>query len=402
MSSRFASASVRSALAVHASLSATSVLSSTFGERDEGTIPMVASGLAAGGRECRNNRPRGDLPNSRRHRRWSYYESNRRWVIDDETTTIDIRAALPWLDRLHAVVVELYAGGGGGGEDDDEEEPVHDHVREHHDVSSTVVRLGRDVSFEDPIVRHSGAMEIERAFRGGVIAIDRRRRPWWGKKGDDEVVETVLECLGVEASDDGICGGGEGGRRHPLVGMISLTPPRVVVTYRLSRRCGHDASFPRSSVDSLLIVTVQVRSRGCSEQVHRISRTGEEEAVVPMATSVIAPRAATALAASAATHSGVETLARLIKAANRMVDAATHASMMARGGGGGPHHHVDKIGRLPRCHESSPLVAEVVGMEERWNGVRLIEHAPFRWSRRLNGLLIAFACYFSCDSRGWN
>ena len=86
---------------------------------------------------------------------------------------------------------------------------------------------------------------------------------------------------------------------------------------------------------------------------------------------------------------------------NGMIDAASsqYASMMtARDDDDGwTHRRSDEIGRSLLPHrESSPLVAEVVGIEERWNGVRLIEYAPFRWSRRLNGLLVTFACYFSC------
>jgi hypothetical protein len=169
------------------------------------------------------------------------------------------------------------------------------------------------------------------------------------------------------------------------------------VTYRLSQLYGPVTSPPRPSVDSLLIVTVLVRSRGCSEQVRRIIRKGDEEEVgtVPLATSVVTPRAASALTAAAATLPGVETMVRLIGMANEMILAATYTTAKARGGG--PQYHAVEDGRPLAWHESSPLVAEVVGMEELWNGVRLIDYVPFRWARRLNGFLVACACYFCCD-----
>ncbi len=103
-------------------------------------------------------------------------------------------------------------------------------------------------------------------------------------------VETVLECVGVEASDDGICG--SRARRdvrhhHPYLGIIlPEDPPRVVVTYRLSQRYGPS----RLMVDWLLLVMVQVRSRGCSEQLRRI--VNGKIGAVPLATSSLAPRAA--------------------------------------------------------------------------------------------------------------
>jgi hypothetical protein len=333
-----------------------------------------------------------DPPRRRRRHSRPRPDSHR---LGAEEATAGARGALPWLDRLHAVVTDLYASGGGGGAG----EWTDDRGRagggrpassgglrreyDDDDVDVATVRLGRDVSFEDPIVRHMGDAEVGRAFRGRL-----RARPW-------RDVETVLECVGVEASDDGICGGAAmrgGGRdarhRHPLLGIISLEdPPRVVVTYRLSQRYG----LSRLTVDSLLLVTVQVRSRGCSEQLRWIARNGKIGAV-PLATSSLAPRAASsAAAAAAAAHPGVATLALLARAANDVVAAATTTAR-----GGAPHRHPSEDFRLA-WRGSTPLVAEVVGMEERWNGVVLIDYAPFRWSRRLNGLIFVCASYFFCD-----
>ena len=104
-------------------------------------------------------------------------------------------------------------------------------------------------------------------------------------------VKTVLECVGVEASDDGICGSGarrDAQHHHPYLGIILLEdPPRVVVTYRLSQRYGPS----HLTVDLLLLVMVQVRSRGCSKKLRRIVRNGNIGAV-PLAMSSLAPRAA--------------------------------------------------------------------------------------------------------------
>ena len=356
MSSRFASTSIlRSALAAHAGLSATSLLRSTFGPSEPP--------------------PSLTIPDDR-HRRHRPPPHRRLGDDDDDDDAARVRAALPWLDRLHVVVADLYAKGGGEGTDyrrrpsagrrsttttDDNDE---------NDDYVAAVRLAQDVSFDDPIVRHAGASEVERAFRGRL-----RARPWGGD------VETVLEFVEVEASDDGICGGGRlggggGGRahRHPLLD-ISPSPPRVVVTYRLSQRYGiHFA------LNSLLLVTVQVKSRGCSEKVRRIEGNGKV-GTVPIATSALAPRSAgSVIAAAAATYSGVMTSALLARAANGMVVAAMTTTC------GGARHPDDDGGLVRR--RSTPLVAEVVGIEERWNGVGLLDYVPFRWSRRLNGLVV--------------
>ena len=395
MSFRIASASIlRSALAAHAGLSATSLLRSTLGPPSMPPPLLSSSSSSSSAAAAAEMTPVSDDPPRRRRRHSRPRPDSHR--LGAEEATAGARGALPWLDRLHAVVTDLYASGGGGGAG----EWTDDRGRagggrpassgglrreyDDDDVDVATVRLGRDVSFEDPIVRHMGDAEVGRAFRGRL-----RARPW-------RDVETVLECVGVEASDDGICGGAAmrgGGRdarhRHPLLGIISPEdPPRVVVTYRLSQRYG----LSRLTVDSLLLVTVQVRSRGCSEQLRWIARNGKIGAV-PLATSSLAPRAASsaAAAAAAAAHPGVATLALLARAANDVVAAATTTAR-----GGAPHCRPSEDFRLA-WRGSTPLVAEVVGMEERWNGVVLIDYAPFRWSRRLNGLIFVCASYFFCD-----
>ena len=378
--SRIASTSIlRSALAAHAGLSATSLLRSALGPPS--MPPSSSSSSSSSSVAAAAATPDGDDPPRRRRRHSRPRPDPHRPGAGGESTA-GARAALPWLDRLHAVVADLYASGGGGGGTDDRGRAGGGRTATEGgllrsgdaDADVATVRLGRDVSFEDPIVRHAGDAEVGRAFRCRL-----RSRPF-------RDVETVLECVGVEASDDGICGGG--GVRD--VGIISPDPPRVVVTYRLSQRYGPS----RLTVDSLLLVTVQVRSRGCSERLRRIKHDGKV-GVVPLATSGLAPRAASTAAAAA--HPGVAALALLARAANDMVAAAAAATTTTKTTtGGAPHRRPDDDGRLAR-RGSTPLVAEVVGMEERWNGVGLIDFAPVRWSRRLNGLIFGCASYIFCD-----
>lgn len=138
-------------------------------------------------------------------------------------------------------------------------------------------------------------------------------------------------------------------------------------------------------------MTVQVKSRGCSKKVRRIEGDGKV-GTVPLATSALAPRAAGSVVAAAAvaatTYSGVVTSALLARAANGVVVAATTTCGGAR--------RPDDDGGLVR-RGSTPLVAEVVGIEERWNGVGLLDYVPFRWSRRPNGLMVGCIACFFCD-----
>jgi len=202
----------------------------------------------------------------------------------------------------------------------------------------------------------------------------------------------------VEASEDSICGGEamtmDQQQQHPeqndgtspsispssLIGIIpstnnsSSSPPKVEVTYRLSQQYG---SF--FSVHSLLVVTVQVRRGSCSEKVVR-KITQPKVATVPLATST--PTAVTSTVAAATIHAaGV-----LAKAASKIVVAAT-TTATTRG-----QHSDNGAGYRPQG-ATAPLVAEVVRIEERWNGVQLLHFAPFHWSRRLNGLCLGSVAF---------
>ena len=138
------------------------------------------------------------------------------------------------------------------------------------------VRMGRDVSFEDPFVCHL-----------------------WGCRGGEDIQGQAQHTTVAQRRDGpGVRGGGGVGRwhlrqhgarhHHPYLGIIlPEDPPKVVVTYRLSQRYGPS----RLTVDWLLLVMVQDRSRGCSKQLRRIARNGKIGAV-PLATSSLAPRAA--------------------------------------------------------------------------------------------------------------
>ena len=74
----------------------------------------------------------------------------------------------------------------------------------------------------------------------------------------------------------------------------------------------------------------------------------------------------------------------LAKAKNKIVEAATTSNN---------RKHAD-TGGYNLKPSSPPLVAEVIRIEERWNGVDLLKFAPFHWSRRLNGLVASSAAYF--------
>lgn len=233
---------------------------------------------------------------------------------------------------------------------------------------NVMVQIGKDVSFENPVVSYAGVGEIDRAFRG---------RSFLHPQND---FKTVLECINVEASEDSICGGGDAidqqQHRHPqhsLVGIPSTinasAPPKVKVTYKLSQQYG---TF---SVNSLLVVTIQVR-RGCPST--KIRKITPKKVGVPLATSGFTPRAASAVAVAATAHSGPASVA-LVKAASEIVAATKRLHSNA--------------GHSPNG-AAVPLVAEVVRIEEQWNGVQLLHFAPFHWSRRLNGLVAGSAAYF--------
>jgi hypothetical protein len=285
--------------------------------------------------------------------------------------------ALPWLDQLNSVIASLYISGGinkcgctsasGNG--------VHQH-HQHKNVVTTV-QIGEGVSFENPIVSYEGYGEVERAFRG---------RFHLHPQND---VKTVLECVDIQASDDSISGGAALDQSqhsqhllNPLFGIIpSPSPPTVKVTYRLSQQYG-----TYFSVHSLLLVTIQLR-RGCSSEVRKI--THEQMASLPLATSGFTPRAANTVAVAATAHSGLAAVA-LAKAADKVIMATTRGSETSNHA---PVASSRGVSNLPQT-TIPPVVAEVVKIEELWNGVQLLHVAPVHWSRRLNGLIASSAAYF--------
>ena len=205
---------------------------------------------------------------------------------------------------------------------------------------NVIVQIHRDASFENPLVSYSGSSEIERAFRARLFL------------HPQEDIKALLECIHVEASGDsvaGIFGCGDEMGHHNLHGhqqqeeegslspfnigipphISPNVPPTVKITYRLTQNYGSFVSF-----QSMLVVTVQVRSGSSGKLYH--STPGKMKVGLPIATSGF----------------------------------------------------TDSVG-----HVSQTLVAEVVRIEERWNGVQLLQFAPFHWSRRLNGLVAGGVTY---------
>ena len=323
------SAILRSALAAHISLSATSLICSGFGTSHLSSTPT---------------------------------EEELQHEYNNITTAA---GALPWLDQLHNLVASMYVGGGinncccttatANGQQNNN--------------TVSMVKLGTSVEFENPLVAYAGVGEIERAFKGRVFL------------HPQSDVKTILECINVESSSDSICGGDDtdgtdnSSRQHvqnslmgiipsPTISPSSLNVPNIKITYRLSQQYG--SYF---SVNSLLVVTVQV-CKGCPEKVHQItSSNSKEKSTIPLATSGITPRAAS----SVAIHSGPASVA-LAKAASKWLPGGQHSDA------------------VNNAH--SLTVAEVVRIEEQWNGVQLLNFAPFHWSRRLNGLVAGSAAYF--------
>ena len=199
------------------------------------------------------------------------------------------------------------------------------HCRGHKD--NVMVQIKEEASFENPIVSYAGVEEIERAFRGRLFL-----------RAKD--ANTLLECVHVEASDDSGAGlfsseevclhrQDENSTSTSIIGSPLSnnysSPPTVEVTYILSQSYGSYLS-----INSMLAVTVQVRE-GCPQKVHE-TMADKLKVGIPIATS---------------SHQGI---------------SAGNSS-------------------------NQTLVAEVVRIEERWNGVELLKFAPFHWSRRLNGLV---------------
>eukprot|EP00986_Skeletonema_menzelii_P003348 scaffold1019_cov146-Skeletonema_menzelii.AAC.6 len=253
----------------------------------------------------------------------------------------EIMGALPWLDQLHKIIANMYTGGG------------------------TRFRAAQSAS------------AIERAFRA---------RMFLHPQND---VQTLLECVHIEASDDSISNGStsatERQKQLQQLGLLSpslkgiptpiISPPRLKVTYRLQQKYGRFFT-----VQSMLEVTVQVR-RGNARKVHDITPS---KLAVPLATSASGyyGRAAVATATAAATAAASKpSLATALSNAASKIAAAT---TMARG----THSNYN----TDSSSGGHPLVVEVVKIEEMWRGVPLIQFMPFHCSRRLNGAVIGLAC----------
>ena len=274
----------------------------------------------------------------------------------------EIMGALPWLDQLHKIIANMYTGGG---------------TRFRAAQSNIMVQMHNDVSLENPLVSYTGASAIERAFRA---------RMFLHPQND---VQTLLECVHIEASDDSISNGSTSAtdRQKQLqqLGLLSpslkgiptpiISPPRLKVTYRLQQKYGRFFT-----VQSMLEVTVQVR-RGNARKVHDITPS---KLAVPLATSASGyyGRAAVATATAAATAAASQpSLATALSNAASKIAAAT---AMARG----THSNYN----TDSSSGGHPLVVEVVKIEEMWRGVPLIQFIPFHCSRRLNGAVLGLAC----------
>lgn len=265
----------------------------------------------------------------------------------------EIMGALPWLDQLHKMIANMYTGGG---------------TKFRAMQSDVMVQMHNDVSLENPLVSYTGVSEMERAFRARLLL-----HPQNG-------VQTLLECVHVEASDDSICNGAtsstERQRQLQQLGLLSpslkalpspiISPPTLKVSYRLQQKYGR-----LFTVQSTLEVTVQVR-RGNAGTVHHIT---PNKLALPLATSGYCSRAAVSAVA------GQPVLTTVLSNVASKIAAATSIS---RG-----THSNDNIDLSPGGH---PLVVEVVRIEEMWGGVPLIHCLPFHCSRRLNGAMLGLAC----------
>lgn len=291
--------------------------------------------------------------------------------IDHETgvpaklDTADASSALPWIDQLHSMVAAMYACG------------TTKMCRMH---DRTMVQVSPNATLENPLLGVTGADSIE-----GIFASRMLFRP-------SNDVKTELECIRVESSDDSICGGGSGlfgglGQDQENETSSKLpwaltnpfhaprSPPTVEVTYRLSQRYGR--AF---STHSMLVVSVQVK-RNIGERIRSIDRDHEKIAV-PLATSSFSSRAvksgATLAAGSTATL-GPASVA-LSDAVNKRLTAIQNRK---RSGDG-----------QVMAGPNSPFVAEIVRVEERWNGVELLQLPPIHWSRKFNGFVGCLIRYF--------
>ena len=319
------SAVIRSTAAAHISLTVTSLAYSAFG-------PSLLKN------DIKNHNDKHDQDIISTH--------HKSCCLDQE-----IMGALPWLDQLHKIIANMYCTGSGT-----KFRAMQDNV---------MVQMHSDASLENPILVYSGVAEIERAFRARLFLYPQND------------VQTLLECVHVEASDDSISNGGTTTSQRLLSPTTLksypspiISPPTIKVTYRLQQKYGR-----HFTVNSLLVVTIQVR-RGTKEgKVHNL--TPPNKMAVPLATSGYYGKAAVATATAAVT--AVTTTQPVFTTILSNVISALREN--------NSKNDID----LSPGGSHPLLVAEVVRIEEMWRGVPLIHFFPFHCSRRLNGAMMGLA-----------
>ena len=330
------SAVIRSTAAAHISLTVTSLAYSAFG-------PSRLQN------DIKNHNDKNDQDITNTH--------HKSCSLDQE-----IMGALPWLDQLHKIIANMYCTGSG--------------TKLRAMQENVMVQMHSDASLENPLLVYSGVAEIERAFRARLFLYPQND------------VQTLLECVHVEASDESISNGGrttsqiinkKGGLLSSPTTLISypspiISPPTIKVAYRLQQKYGK-----HFTVNSLLVVTIQVR-RGTKEgKVHNL--TPPNKMAVPLATSGCYGKAAVATTTAAVT-AVTTTQPVFTTVLSNALDKISALNSMSRENNsknkdlspGGSHHPL--------------LVAEVVRIEEMWRGVPLIHFFPFHCSRRLNGAMM--------------
>lgn len=329
------SAVIRSTAAAHISLTVTSLAYSAFG-------PSLLQ-------NDKNHNDKNDQDITSTH--------HKSCSLDQE-----IMGALPWLDQLHKIIANMYCTGSGT-----KFRAMQDNV---------MVQMHSDASLENPLLVYSGVAEIERAFRARLFLYPQ----------DD--VQTLLECVHVEASDDSISNGGTttNFRKSGLLSSPTtlksypspiISPPTIKVTYRLQQKYGR-----HFTVNSLLVVTIQVR-RGTKEgKVHNL--TPPNKMAVPLATSGYYGKAAVATATAAVT-AATTTQPVLTTILSNALDKISALNSMSRENNSKNDIDLSPGGSHPL------LVAEVVRIQEMWRGVPLIHFFPFHCSRRLNGAMMGLA-----------
>ena len=161
MAARFASHTnvLRSALAAHASLSASSLLYSAFG-----TSQLPADTRESSQKSLQNN-----------------YENT------SQDNMSSISTALPWLDQLHNLIACMYISGSVNNR-------CFIRNQQPHTNNVSMIKIGDDITYENPITSYLGEGELERAFKGRSFLHPTNN------------VKTILECINVQASQDSIVG----------------------------------------------------------------------------------------------------------------------------------------------------------------------------------------------------